>query len=131
MLSHSSKHLPPLPTVATLTHVQVYRTIIANHTRQILLINMSGKLDQSLDQIMKDAGPTAGRRGPRRTERRAANKAKVAVSAPTGGIQKNKMTMAKSTRASAVQVPIKMTGDSKIIISNLPEDVNETQIKVC
>ena len=89
---------------------------------------MSGKLDQSLDQIMHDGGkPAAGRRRPR-PARSAKSKAKAAIRAPTGGIQKNKTETRAPVAASALAS--KATGDSKIIVSNLPEDVTETQIKV-
>ena len=91
---------------------------------------MSGKLDQSLDQIMKDTGAN-GRAVPRRTKRRAAHNAKAAMAAPIGGVKKNTKASAKPSKAPAVQEPIRMTSDSKIIISNLPEDVDEKQIKVC
>jgi THO complex subunit 4 len=94
---------------------------------------MSGKLDQSLDQIMKDTKPAAGRgrrTGNRpRSTRRAATRAKAAIAAPAGGIQKNTKTNTKAATTAAKAVA-PMTGDSKIIVSNLPEDVNETQIKV-
>jgi len=93
---------------------------------------MSGKLDQSLDDIMKDTKPAGGaRRGrnPRiRAPRHAATKAKAAIAAPTGGVRKNvKPTAPKSTMQTLTG---NLTGDSKIIVSNLPEDVTETQIKV-
>ena len=93
-------------------------------------IAMSGKLDQSLDQIMKDGPKTAGARGPRRPRpaRSAKAKAKAAIKAPTGGIQKNR----PETKAPAVASALtsRTTGESKIIVSNLPQDVTETQIKV-
>ena len=89
---------------------------------------MSGKLDQSLDQIMHDGGkPAGGRRRPRPV-RTAKSKAKAAIRAPTGGIQKNKAATKAPVVASALAS--KATGDSKIMVSNLPEDVTETQIKV-
>ena len=89
---------------------------------------MSGKLDQSLDQIMKDTKPTGGRGRRNVPRRRAANKAKAAIKAPTGGVQKNTRITTKAAPAPAVVAPT--FGDSKIIVSNLPEDVTETQIKV-
>jgi THO complex subunit 4 len=90
---------------------------------------MSGKLDQSLDQIMKDTGKPASSRGRRpRVPRTAKSKAKAAIRAPTGGVQKNRTETRAPTAASALTS--KATGDSKIIVSNLPEDVTETQIKV-
>ena len=96
---------------------------------------MSGKLDQSLDQIMKDSKPTGGRvrgSGRPRTTRRAATKAKAAIAAPTGGVQKNTKASTRPARATApASAPTApATGDSKIIVSNLPEDVTEVQIKV-
>ncbi|CAK4031450.1 related to RNA annealing [Lecanosticta acicola] len=91
---------------------------------------MSGKLDQSLDEIMKDRKPASkGRRG-RLPNRKAAVKSKAAttaVIAPAGGIQK-KGKVAKPTRGAAPPAPA-ATGDSKISVSNLPEDVNEGMIK--
>jgi THO complex subunit 4 len=93
---------------------------------------MSGKLDQSLDQIMQDTKPAGGRGNRQRRPRPARNakaKAKAAIAAPTGGVQKTKA----ASKAPAVAAPslTKATpGESKIIVSNLPEDVTETQIKV-
>lgn len=90
---------------------------------------MSGKLDQSLDDIMKDTKPTGGRRfrGKPRPTRRAATQAKAAIAAPTGGVRKN-VKAAKTSNVATLTAPA--TGDSKIIVSNLPEDVTEMQIKV-
>ena len=93
-------------------------------------IAMSGKLDQSLDQIMEDGKPAGGRRGrqPRsRPVRRTGTRA--TAPAPTGGVQKNTKA-AKAAPTPAVNGTSKTTGSSKIIVSNLPEDVTETQIKV-
>ncbi|GIZ41463.1 hypothetical protein CKM354_000476600 [Cercospora kikuchii] len=92
---------------------------------------MSGKLDQSLDAIMKDrpAGSRRGGRAGRLPARKAAAKSKAAtaaVVAPAGGIAK-KTKAARPTKAPAV-VPAH-TGDSKISVSNLPTDVTETLIK--
>ncbi|KAF2723887.1 hypothetical protein K431DRAFT_301405 [Polychaeton citri CBS 116435] len=86
----------------------------------------AGKLDQSLDQIMKDSGST-GRRPGRRNARRVAKTKATAAVAPTGGVKKNK----KDDKAKTVAPTVKPTkvGDSKILVSGLPEDVNETQIK--
>ena len=105
-----------------------------------------GKLDQSLDEIMKDTKPTrAGRgRGPRRA---AAVKAAAATAAPAGGVGK-KTKAPRGPKAAAPAAAIPTTGESKIIVSGLvsspllqyyqapltssqPEDVNESQIKVC
>lgn len=94
---------------------------------------MSGKLDQSLDAIMKDrpAGSRRGGRAGRLPARKAAAKSKAAtaaVVAPAGGIAK-KTKATRPTKAPAVVVPAH-TGDSKISVSNLPTDVTETLIKV-
>lgn len=96
---------------------------------------MSGKLDQSLDAIMQDRKPVGaaaagGRRGRGRLPgRKAATKSKAAttaVIAPAGGIQK------KSKSAKPIKAPTgpAFTGDSKIQVSGLPEDVTEAMIKV-
>ena len=80
---------------------------------------MSGKLDQSLDEILSSRRKTAGRRGGR-GGRRAGNGTKAASAAPVGGIQKNtrgaKTAPAKSTVPSG---PAAGSGESKIIVSNL------------
>ena len=89
---------------------------------------MSGKLDQSLDTIMAESGKGAGRGGRRRgPPRRAATKAAVTKAAPTGGVQKNTRAPKGAPTAPAVSAP---SGDSKIIVGNLPEDINETLLKV-
>lgn len=92
---------------------------------------MSGKLDQSLDQIMKDTKPSGGRgRNKGRPARNAANKAKAAVAAPTGGVQKTTRVRKDPVVAVSTRPAVPQSGESKIIVSNLPEDVTETQIKV-
>ncbi|KAI1388906.1 uncharacterized protein F4822DRAFT_261839 [Hypoxylon trugodes] len=87
---------------------------------------MSGKLDQSLDEIVSTQRRAAG--GRRRVPRRSAGRATTA--APVGGVQKT----SKPPRAAATkQVPAKAgggNGESKVVVSNLPKDVNEGQIKV-
>ncbi|KAH9907902.1 RNA recognition domain-containing protein [Xylariomycetidae sp. FL2044] len=86
---------------------------------------MSGKLDQSLDEILT----TQRRAGParRRTNRRPAGR--PATTAPAGGVQK---TSKQARTAGTKQAPAKNTGgngESKVVVSNLPKDVNEGQIK--
>lgn len=81
----------------------------------------TGKLDQSLDEIMKDGGSTRGRgRGIRRNNpRRAAPGAKLNT-APAGGISKSNRPV-KGARSAptgpALATPI--SGESKIIVSGL------------
>ena len=77
---------------------------------------MSGKLDQSLDEILSTRRKTAGRRG---RGRRVANGAKVAKAAPVAGIPKTTKTSRGATRAAAPNGPAAGNGDSKIIVSNL------------
>ena len=89
---------------------------------------MSGKLDQSLDQILGDRKKNGPRRG--RAPRRAVGGARVAKAAPAGGIQKN-----VKPQRNGVAAPItngkQASTETKIIVSNLPSDVSEQQIKVC
>lgn len=89
---------------------------------------MSGKLDQSLDQIMSDTKPTGRRGGKRPPPRRAKSKAKTAIVAPAGGVQKARA--APKTAPKGPTLTAATSGESKIQVSNLPEDVTETQIKV-
>ncbi|EME78582.1 uncharacterized protein MYCFIDRAFT_212424 [Pseudocercospora fijiensis CIRAD86] len=90
---------------------------------------MSG-LDRSLDQIMKDRPASEkGRRGRGRLPgRKAAAKSKAAttaVIAPAGGVQKK----TKATKPIKTPSAPAAIGDSKISVSNLPEDVTESMIK--
>lgn len=84
---------------------------------------MTGKLDQSLDEILS-ARPGAGAR--RRSQRRS-TAGRPTPTAPVGGVQKKMKAPAapKSAPTKAATAP----GDSKIMISNLPKDVTEPMIK--
>ncbi|KAK4210003.1 hypothetical protein QBC37DRAFT_377462 [Rhypophila decipiens] len=84
---------------------------------------MAGKLDKSLDEILS----TQRRANRGRANRRASAGNRPATTAPAGGIQKN-----KPARNSAKPTPTKgagVVGESKIVVSNLPKDVSEGQIK--
>ncbi|KAH8677339.1 hypothetical protein BX600DRAFT_430690 [Xylariales sp. PMI_506] len=86
---------------------------------------MSGKLDQSLDEILSTQRKTGPRRG--RPQRRSAGR--PVTTAPVGGVQKSSK---KPQAAATKQAPAKAAGgngDSKIVVSNLPKDVTESQIK--
>ena len=79
---------------------------------------MSGKLDQSLDEILSTRRKTAGRRG--RGGRRAGNGTKAARAAPVGGIQKNtRSAKAAPAKGAVPSGPAAGSGESKIIVSNL------------
>ncbi|KAK3899311.1 hypothetical protein C8A05DRAFT_37085 [Staphylotrichum tortipilum] len=87
---------------------------------------MSGKLDQSLDEIL--TSQRRNQQGRRRSLRRTSGTARPAPTAPAGGIQKS----TKPARGAAKATPAKaagLTGESKIMVSNLPKDVSESQIK--
>ncbi|KAL9125052.1 MAG: hypothetical protein Q9217_005691 [Psora testacea] len=87
---------------------------------------MSGKLDQSLDEILSTRRKTVG--GRRGRGRRVPNATRVTTAAPAGGIQKS--TRAKTAgKAAVTNGAVPAVGDNKIIVSNLPSDVNEAQIK--
>lgn len=85
-----------------------------------------GKLDQSLDEIMKDAKPVraAGRGRARVPRRAAAVKAAAATAAPAGGVSK-KTKAPKGPKAAAAAAPaVPTSGDSKIIVSGLVSQAN-------
>ncbi|KAK4101515.1 hypothetical protein N658DRAFT_471418 [Parathielavia hyrcaniae] len=87
---------------------------------------MSGKLDKSLDEILTNQRRT--QQGRRRSTRRTAGTSRPTPNAPAGGIQKNN----KPARGATKPTPAKtagLTGESKIMVSNLPKDVSEGQIK--
>lgn len=87
---------------------------------------MSGKLDQSLDEIL--TSQRRNQQGRRRSTRRTAGTTRPAPAAPAGGIQKS----TKPARGANKPTPARgggVTGESKIMVSNLPKDVSEAQIK--
>lgn len=86
---------------------------------------MSNKLDQSLEEIHSaQRKSVAGRRrNPARAQRPAA--------APVGGIHKAiKPARGAGAKATPTAKGAAISGDSKIIVSGLPKDVTEQQIKV-
>lgn len=86
---------------------------------------MSGKLDQSLDEILSSQRRSTGPR--RRSQRVSAGR--PATTAPVGGVQKT----SKPLRAAATKpTPAKAaaaTGESKIIVSNLVRQLRPEPIK--
>jgi hypothetical protein len=77
-----------------------------------------GKLDQSLDEIMKDTKPARAGRG-RAPRRAAAVKSAAATTAPAGGIAKKTRAPKGPRNAAPVAAAIPVTGESKIIVSGL------------
>lgn len=81
---------------------------------------MSGKLDQSLDEILSSRRHSARRGG--RGGNRNTNASKRNVAPPVGGIKKNHITT-RNARGAGRQVvpsgPADGAGASKIIVSNL------------
>ncbi|KAL2759655.1 hypothetical protein ACRALDRAFT_1060337 [Sodiomyces alcalophilus JCM 7366] len=86
---------------------------------------MSGKLDQSLDEILSTRRRSAGSR--RRSQRQPAGR--PATTAPVGGVQKTSRAARTAVNKPAPAKATPHTGESKIIVNNLPKDVNEQQIK--
>lgn len=79
---------------------------------------MSGKLDQSLDEILSTRRSSA-RRG---RGRRAPNTGKahgVTTAAPVGGIRKTTRPTRPNAKATIPTGPAGGNGESKIIVSNL------------
>ncbi|KAL4930968.1 uncharacterized protein BDV17DRAFT_257865 [Aspergillus undulatus] len=82
---------------------------------------MSGKLDKSLDEILVNR-----RQGVR--QRRRANRSKAATATvPVGGVKKS--TKSAKPAGKAVQNGHPASTESKIMVSGLPADVNEANIK--
>ncbi|KAG5998119.1 hypothetical protein E4U52_001720 [Claviceps spartinae] len=84
---------------------------------------MSSKLDKPLDDIV--SAKRLSTRNRRSTQRRSTD---TRPSAPAGGIQKNSRPARGAAGKPALAKAI-TTGESKIIVSNLPKDVSEQQIK--
>ncbi|CAK7217273.1 RNA-binding RNA annealing protein [Sporothrix bragantina] len=86
---------------------------------------MSSKLDQSLDDILSSQRKSGNNR--RRSTRRSSGPAKPA---PAGGVQKStKPARGNNNNKNSSQPPRGAVGESKIVVSNLPKDVSEAQIK--
>ena len=77
---------------------------------------MSGKLDQSLDEILSTKPAARRGRGRRAVSGRVNGGAAVA---PTGGIKKNTRTTRATGKAMVPMGPASGSGDSKVIVSNL------------
>jgi THO complex subunit 4 len=79
---------------------------------------MSGKLDQSLDEILSTQRRSVAR-GNRRGGRRVSHPGRTtAVPAPVGGVKKN----VKSTKGAGKAIPTGPSagsGESKIVVSNM------------
>ncbi|EDN04681.1 predicted protein [Histoplasma mississippiense (nom. inval.)] len=87
---------------------------------------MADKLDKSLDDIL------SSRRTARRTSQRRRDTRSTRAShntAPVGGVKKT-VRNAKSTSKSIPTGPSMGLGESKIIVSGLPSDVGEANIKL-
>jgi len=89
---------------------------------------MSGKLDQSLDEILSTQKSVRGGRTRRGRRAPQTGRTTAAVAAPVGGVKKN----AKHAKGAVKTIPTGPaggSGESKIQVSNLPKDVDEGQIK--
>jgi THO complex subunit 4 len=87
---------------------------------------MPDKLSQSLDQILNERRKTTAGRGRHGGRRGPAGN--TTATAPVGGVKKTTRTEKKPEKASPPTAP-SGSGEGKIIVSNLPYDVTETQIK--
>ncbi|KAI3156840.1 hypothetical protein CBS147325_540 [Penicillium roqueforti] len=82
---------------------------------------MSANLDKSLDDLVGSRRQTA-----RHTARRRGGSRRAATKAPTvGGVKKS----TKATPKPAHPAPVAQTGSSKILVSGLPSDVSEANVK--
>ncbi|MCJ1473268.1 hypothetical protein MMC13_001919 [Lambiella insularis] len=87
---------------------------------------MSMNLDKSLDEIVSTRRNTT-RRG---RGRRAPAPGRKATTAPVGGIAKNTKSNARlGGKGPAPNGAVPASGESKVVVSNLPPDVSEAQIK--
>ncbi|KAL8861132.1 MAG: hypothetical protein Q9178_002346 [Gyalolechia marmorata] len=86
---------------------------------------MSAKLDMALDDVVMTER-TARRRG--RGGRRVPNAARK-TTAPVGGIQKNTRSAKGAVKPAVANGLAAASGESKIIVSNLPTDVTEKNVK--
>ncbi|KAI6380452.1 hypothetical protein MCOR25_001643 [Pyricularia grisea] len=85
----------------------------------------AGKLDKSLDEIVSSQRRTVGRRGG--AARRSTGR--PAPAAPVGGIHKNTRAARSAVQKPAPAKSSGAPGTSKVVVSNMPKDVSEAQIK--
>ncbi|KAK4221795.1 hypothetical protein QBC38DRAFT_491393 [Podospora fimiseda] len=88
---------------------------------------MAGKLDQSLDEIL--SSQRKNQQGRRKSQRRSVGANRPTPTAPAGGIQKNTRPARNATKPGTTGKGAGLVGESKIVVSNLPKDVSEAQIK--
>lgn len=91
---------------------------------------MSTKLDLPLEDIVKT------QRGMRRRGSGRSRRVGKPTSASAGGVVKNSkinkaVKATSNNKGTAAVASIPTIGDSKIVVSGLPTDVSEQQIKVC
>ncbi|KAK4190025.1 hypothetical protein QBC35DRAFT_118687 [Podospora australis] len=86
---------------------------------------MSGKLDQSLDEILSSQRKNQTRR---KSQRRSVGANRPTPTAPAGGIQKGTKPARNAAKPNSGKGSGQV-GESKIMVSNLPKDVSEAQIK--
>ncbi|PHH52438.1 mRNA export protein mlo3 [Ceratocystis fimbriata CBS 114723] len=93
---------------------------------------MSALLDKSLDEIVSSNKKNNANKNSRRGARRSTG-ARPAAVAPAGGVQKNSKAARQPASKNQVKPtqakPAPVNSDSKVIVSNLPKDVSEQQIK--
>jgi len=87
---------------------------------------MSGRLDQSLDSIID--GQKKAKREQRRRQGKPGRPAGKVTSAPIGGVKKSTRPVKTALKGGATG-PSAPQRDSTIVVSGLPHDVNEAQIK--
>ncbi|KAJ5120312.1 uncharacterized protein N7515_009700 [Penicillium bovifimosum] len=85
---------------------------------------MSANLDKSLDDLVGSRRQSGRQTGRRRGSRRAAAKP-----AAVGGVKKHTKAAPKAAQKAAHPAPVAQTGSSKILVSGLPSDVSEANIK--
>ncbi|KAK5199729.1 RNA-binding RNA annealing protein [Exophiala xenobiotica] len=83
---------------------------------------MSGRLDQPLDSIIESQ-----KKAKREARRRKVGGKPAGATAPVGGVKKSARPVKNAIRSTAGALP--HTKSSKIVVSGLPFDVNEAQIK--
>lgn len=89
---------------------------------------MSGKIDQSLDEIISTQRRSSNRGKGGRRIRRTTHVGRATTVTPSGGVRK----MAKSVKRIVKAAPTGPSGspsNGKIIVTGLPRDVNEGMIK--
>jgi len=89
----------------------------------------SNKMEQSLDDILKASKTSRRGRSARKSGAGAGRPA--AAAAPVGGVSKSAKPQGRQPKGAPTAPAAAFAGETKIMVSNLPRDIDNAQLQVC